>query len=385
MKYTYSIIIKRNSPTAIGEFILIPELNMRLRISQEDMNRIQDSGYQSLLQDTIRAMLEKKEARDEEIPPPRLLDNILGNYFEKDDTPELDAHDISMKLVVEFTPKRKCSCCERILPPLTKLTMLAEIAAGTVLTIGTLQMTEGFIPMSKTTGQAVAITQAVLSAIFMLWLSLSGPGMAFMKDTGATIDSTLIQFRRKLNCKKQKPTEEKPIAVRKNCAPQCNNFKLRFCQAAFVFLSLNSLWTDVTSDYQRMASLNTQMTASNESLLPAWLITAASWTMFGFNQLNDPVQMFSLLVIGLALINAYFQSKKPKEKPVYLESTTAEWIEQKHPNQIKQDENKEIRRIDISAKALQRASLLSRSAHASPKNVVAKQSDLTVSLLSKSV
>ncbi|HSW70300.1 MAG TPA: hypothetical protein VLI69_09155 [Gammaproteobacteria bacterium] len=309
MKFSLPVIVKKTAAADIGESVLIPRLGIIKTLSEADKSQIENIGLKSYLEQLLLNILKRKSIENEYIELPKVIDTFVDKFVSQESKVELNSHDLILTVEVEFEIKFTRRFFSKCLPPIMKLTILIELSAGMILSIGTLQLTEdGFIPMSEDTSKAVTITQSALSTLLNLWIALSGPGMAFIENFSASMDDTLNKM-----CSKKTITsyviEEEALSETKSCTS--SQAKIRLVQGIFLILVINNLWTNITMDYQQISLLNTRLIDDKSSLFPAWLISAAAYIAFGFNQLNDPVMLMSLLSVGFKMISSYYTKAKP--------------------------------------------------------------------------
>ncbi|HSW94414.1 MAG TPA: hypothetical protein VLJ15_08710, partial [Gammaproteobacteria bacterium] len=275
MKFSFPVIVKKTAATDRGDAILIPRLGITKTLSEAEKSQIENTGLKPYLESLLLSILAEKRRKNEYIELPKMMDGLIDKFLNKNSKIELYPHDLILTVEVEFEMSRRRRFFSTCLPPLMKLTILIEISAGMILSIGTLELTENsFIPMSAEASQAVTITQSALSTALNLWIALSGPGMAFIENFGVALDDRLNR-----TCLK-KPvtspeTEDMPGEEKPSGSTQT---KIRLVQGVFLLLVVNSLWTGVTMDYQQMTLLTTQLEDATNSLFPDWLISAAAYT-----------------------------------------------------------------------------------------------------------
>lgn len=300
MKYIFSVIIQKKTASSPGDALIIPALKVRQPLSKDDRTDIETKGLKPFLKEAILAILHYKEQNNESIKTPGLADEVLEKILKGNHATRLGMHDIELVINVDFVKKR-CHFFSTILPPLTRLTVLAEVSAGTLLSIGTLQLTEGSIfPVSKDLNQDILIAQSILSGVLGLWLGLSSAGMAFIGDIGETIDDTLFS-----GCQKT-PTERIEHVEEKKEEAQLPVWKIGTLKTIFLILVTNNLWTSAVQDYLQLTGLSERISTTTDSIIPAWLNTLAAYVAFGFNQLNDPIQIISLLILGFKMIDHWY-------------------------------------------------------------------------------
>lgn len=328
MKYAFSVVVKKDHEQTLANRLLIKEFKMSLVIAQAHQQRLQIVGIQAFISELLQAILRQKDDQQEDLISQRFLDTLLDNYLDgdfhrKDPALDLSRHDVLLKAEVVFQSKRELRCFAAFLPPLLRMTILAEIAIGTLVNVGTFQLSENFLPINRSSKQALAVTQTVLSALFSLFLAFSAPGMALMSDFGAVVDDSIKKLFDR--CRGRAPALREAAAL--EALPLALSVKIKSCQSLFCLLALNNFVTHVLQDYQQMVSLKDMILMANaEALIPAWGTIIASWLVFGLNQLNDPVQLLSLVMMGFALIRGYFSLGQMGEQGCrYVESDTSQW------------------------------------------------------------
>jgi hypothetical protein len=170
----------------------------------------------------------------------------------------------------------------------------------------------------------LAVSQTLLSALFNLFLAFSEPGMAFMGDFGTVVDGYMKKIVDR--CRGCGPVVPRVAPV--EVLPWRLSAKIKLCQSVFCLLAMNSFVTHVLQDYQQMVSLKDAILTTNDhALIPPWGTIIASWVVFGLNQLNDPIQLLSLVMLGFAWIRGYFSLGRGDEQSFrYVESDTAQWL-----------------------------------------------------------
>lgn len=301
MRYSFPVVI-RKSGAAVLDSIEVPHLKLIIPI-QSSLTKINQVGLATFIKRVILASIADKIKHDEEVEMPALVDNVLMDVLKSDPVGKLGIHDLKLNIDIEYKTN---GVFANLLPPLTRLTILAEITAGTILTIGTLQLTEGTIlPISPEDYKIISIVQSVLSSILSLWIGLSSAGMAFVGDFGATIDAYLYKLcyrpnRSSLPMPVTHPSEEKWF--------DCENFGKNAIKSIFFILVINNLLTDAIQDYLQLKLLKDKVSNSATSVFPTWVNSTAAWVEFGFNQLNDPITILSLLIMGFKMIDVWYRS-----------------------------------------------------------------------------
>jgi hypothetical protein len=198
---------------------------------------------------------------------------------------------------------------ELVLPPLTKSTIFFEVMFGAVQNLGSLQLSSGVLPVSRAANNEIAIAQTVFSTLFMLFMVYVSPGQAFMNDLGAVMDDYCINLFRRIQ---QHEIIEPAIEISAK-----TKMKVRLAQGFLILFLLNNLYTEIINDYQQTISLNDRINAQRDSIMPAWMVYICSMIEFGLNQLNDPIMLFSEMLMGFTLIDVYFRHQnKPLAKVV---------------------------------------------------------------------
>lgn len=225
---------------------------------------------------------------------------VCNEVLAKAHFPYVGLHDEWRTVTGAYQDKRQNQCCSQYLPPIIKLSFLIEIAAGTIMSIGSLQMTEGsLIPMDPTAGKITSVVQSILSTLLMLPLVFAGPGAAYMGQFGASFDN----FFKMLSCRKKKKVQQ---PENKCCTTV--NAKKALAKVAFGVLLLNYLWTDANYDYLSFKSLMAVI-ANPDSIFPSWLNTACAWISFSANQANDPAFVLSFGAMYFKLIDSMYDPK----------------------------------------------------------------------------
>lgn len=314
MKFSFPVIVKKTSATDMGESILIPRLGIIKTLTEAEKLKIKNTGLKPYLEQLLLDILKKKSQENEYIELPKIIDGLIDKFLNKNSQIELYPHDLILTVEVEFEIRAMRRFFSTCLPPLMKLTILIEISAGMILSIGTLELTEsGFIPMSADTSRAVTITQSALSTALNLWIALSGPGMAFIENFSVALDDTLNKMRSKKSATPSEAQEILAEEILNEEKPSSSVLaKIRFIQGLFLLLVINNLWTGITMDYQEMNLLTTRLEDATNSLFPDWLISISAYTEFAFNQLNDPVMLISLLSVGFKMISSYYTKASPQ-------------------------------------------------------------------------
>lgn len=301
---------------AIGYAVQIPALKMHIELTPEHINEIRENKhYDTFLEKLAIGILEKKEENEGVLPTDRMMDTVLKEFY-KDQKLAKEDFDLPYEIEVEFKSKKRCGCCARTLPCMVKILIPIEIAAGTVLTIATLQWTQG-------TDKAITITQVALSAAFILCTIFIGPGMTFMKDFGKSIDTTAQKVWQKITCRKPKsetqlvPFEAKPTVTKKF------PISLSIALISVTLLGLNNMWVGMSQDYQQFLLLSEK--AKEDTTLSPLAFTIAVWVNFILNQPNDVLQTFSSLLVLHAVIERMFTSSKPAM--IETKSVSSDWLD----------------------------------------------------------
>ncbi len=63
-------------------------------------------------------------------------------------------------------------------------------------------------------------------------------------------------------------------------------------------------------------SLNDRINSQSDSIIPAWAVYFCLMIEFGLNQLNDPVMLFSEILMVFTLTRAYFHNKYATQSQV---------------------------------------------------------------------
>jgi hypothetical protein len=327
----FKMIIKRRSmdgADAIGYAIEIPALKMHIDLTPEHIQEIKENKhYDTFLEKLAVGILEKKEEKEGLPPTDRMMDTVLKEFYKDQQLAKQD-FDLPYEIEVEFKSKKQCRCCTGSLPCLVKILIPIEIAAGTVLTIATLQWTQG-------TSKEITISQVVASAAFMLCTIFIGPGMTFMKDFGKTIDSTLHRAWHKITCRKPKAIIQSPAEEKSNAVTSFPR-TLKFVLVAVAILGLNNMWVGMSQDYQQFLLLSAK--AQEDSALSPMAFTIAVWINFILNQPNDVLQTLSSLMVLQAVIVRMFNASRPAA--IESNSLSSDWLDT--PNKETKAESKAI-------------------------------------------
>lgn len=326
----FKMIIKRNSmdgADAIGYAVQIPALRMHIDLTANDIQEIKSKKrFEPFLQKLALGILKKKDEKEEDLPSDRMMDSVLQEVYREKNLANQD-YDLSFEIDVEYQSPRQCRCCSRILPPLLKVMLPIEIAAGTVLAIASLEWTEE-------TNRAIVISQVAASSIYILCTIFIGPGMAFMKDFGTTIDTTLQSAWRKITCRK-KASEEKELQL----LTPTTRFptSLKCALGAVTILGLNNMWVGMSQDYQQFLLMSEK--AKQDTPFSPLVFTICVWVSFVLNQPNDVLQTLSSLMFLTAVLTRLFESRTPTI--IENNSSTTDWLERKN------NDSKDSHTIDI--------------------------------------
>lgn len=338
MKYTFSVIVKKDDATAVADSLIVKEFKLRLVVTQVHRQRIEAIGIEAFITELLLAILKKKDDNNEDLVSQRFLDTLLEEFLDTsfhhpEDVPGgVSRHDICLKPEVMFDSKSELRCFAAFLPSLLRFTIVAEIAVGTLVDVGTYQLSESFLPISILNKQILAVTQTVLSALFNLFLVFSQPGMAFLRDFGAMVDGYLKKIVDK--CRGRAAPDHLPVVVQR--LPPLVSAKIALSQVFCCLLALNNFVTHVLDDYQQMVALKDTIIVNNEdAVVPALGTTIASWIGFGLNQLNDPIQLLCYVMMGFAFIRGYFSLGQVNRQGVqYIESDTGRWLSADEGSQL---------------------------------------------------
>ncbi len=304
-----SVHIKRNNAHSCGDSIVIQQLNVSRDLSEEEQLAIEAIGLRPFLLKEITAVIQDKFAKNETIQAGLAIQQVINVFLPQSKTThDMGPYDLIEDITVKYNPrKNRCNFFATILPPLTQTTLLFETLFGAVQDLGSMQLSPSILPISRSASNDISIFQIVLSTVFGLGMLYISPGQAFMGDLGSKIDRKLINL---FTCRKENTPSEPAADISKAV-----KIKIRLAQAALALFVLNSLYAAVIGDYQSTVSLNDRINALDDSLIPPWAVLFCSMMEFGLNQLNDPVMLFSELLMGTTLIYAYFNNK-PKPKAI---------------------------------------------------------------------
>lgn len=329
MKYAFSVVVKKDREEALADRLIIKEFKLCVAIAPSHQQRLRVMGVQPFVNELLQAILRQKEDNHEDLISERFLDTLLDTYLEshlhhKDALLDLSKHDFLLKSEVLFQSKREWRCFAALLPPLLRVTVVAEIAIGTLIDVGTFQLSENFLPINPLSKQVLAVSQTLLSALFSLFLAFSEPGMAFMSDFGAVVDDYIKKIFDR--CRGRAAVVQRAAVL--EALPWQLSAKITSCQSLFCVLAMNSFVTHVLQDYQQMVSLKDAIVTTNDNaFVPPWGTIVASWVKFGLNQLNDPIQLLSLVMLGFAWIRGYFSLEWMGGQGVrYMDGDTAQWL-----------------------------------------------------------
>ena len=338
MKYAFSVVVKKDEAAAVPDSIIVKEFKLRLKVTHAHRQRIAAIGVEAFLTELLLAILQKKDDNREDLVSQRFLDTLLEEFLDtsfhhSDNVPGgISRHDLCLKPEVMFQSKRQLRCFAALLPPLLRFTIVAEIAVGTLVDVGTYQLSESFLPINTLSKQILAVTQTVLSALFNLFLVFSQPGMAFLRDFGAMVDGYLKKIVDK--CRGRAAPDHLPVVVQR--LPPLVSVKIALCEVFFCLLALNNFVTHVLDDYQQMVALKDTIIVNNEdAVVPALGTAIASWIGFGLNQLNDPIQLLCYMMMGFAFIRGYFSLGQVNQQGVqYIDSDTSQWLSADEESQL---------------------------------------------------
>lgn len=318
MKTSFAVVLQKNQADGLVTAITIAEFNLQLRISSQHEVRWR-AGYRPFVQALLIAILHKRERQHLPIAGQRFVDSLLASLMDRKQDGHLNPHDLPLEIEVDFQSRHHWRFFTRALPTFTGLLVVVEAVASTIVSIGTLQMTENFLPLSARANQVLTITQSVLATVFGLCLSFSSTGMAFMGDLGVTVDEALLKVWHRLTC--QHWPEEQASS---DSGSLSRRGGIWLCQLLCVLLALNYQWTDVIQDYQEISLLKNQIIALQDGLLPPVLVEVAAWVSFGANQWSDPLQLLTFVMLGFAWIRLCLM---PRQQQLYQQGETLEWLE----------------------------------------------------------
>lgn len=308
------VIIKKADADSRGDMLVNRDLSIEYPITPDDHILIGNEGLRNFIKNKIREIIDERIEKNQTIDRNSSLDQVLEVMTgQKNAATKLDKHDLEE--ILEFSVNRntkRCNIFSRVLPPLTRATIVFEIVFGTIQRIGALQLSAGILPISRDANNKLAIVQSVISAIFILILMLGGPSQTFMRDFGAAMDDFFHHwiYGKHVNSDSQSTTAETVLSTK---------IKIRLAQTLLVVFLINNLFTEVMSDYQSMISLNQRVNAQNDAIIPSWAVFICSMIEFSLNQLNDPIELISLTYIGTKIIDAYFSKKLALKSSVHIE------------------------------------------------------------------
>lgn len=310
MIFKFPVIVNKASAISLGESLEIGYLNKNLRmiLSDSERNKISAEGLELFLKKTIKSLLKEDDNKKIHIKPKKNIDHAFNIFLEtKEILIERSIHDLKIEIEVEFEPtKRRCNFFGNNIHHYGNISVILQVAAGTVLTIGSLQLTQqGIISMSRDTNTGISIAQAILAGISNLIISFTSPDLLFISNFGAAIDYACRGFFKKL-CNKCNDgniylEEESPKIIMDNC----KKIKIYSCKFLLLIAILDNIWSSSTMQYNELMLLGGSIEYS-ETLMSTQFVMISTWFSFIINQLSEPILMFSMLMFGFKLIDYIF-------------------------------------------------------------------------------
>src|SRR3990167_3660161 len=212
MNLSFAVILEQTKATVIREKIIpprvlsifIPSLQCKKTLDETDQNFLMLSGINDYIKENILDILREKEDRNENIEPPRNLDNVLKLLTDTDsnslsENNSSKKENLELKINVNFEPaKKSCHCCEKTIPYFVGTTIILEALLGTALGLFQmeyLQGDNGLIKMDQKTNIGTSIALSSLSLFYMLWQIFTSGEIIFLKDTGAMLDKKFSALR----------------------------------------------------------------------------------------------------------------------------------------------------------------------------------------------
>lgn len=320
MPSTFKVIIKRKDYFSLGEEIIIPDLGFRWRLDAMDLTQMRKVGAYHFSKNIITALLHLRDDERKPINMPKKLDSFLQSFVQEDEKEKITFNE-KLDVTVNFRSKNHCHFFERSTHFIYKFTVLAETTATTIKDIGFFVSGNSFIPMNAEIERNVSISVSLVSTVLSLWLSFSDPGTELLRDTGASLDHFFHDIWRRLTCNRyeEKDSEENYCLWK--------YVKIKIVKIFFLLLMASFIYNDINQDYQQINELKNP--EAENIRIPFWLYSAAAWTEFSFNQLNDPIEIITFVTLGLTMIQGYFSEKKLQNEPDDLEEKMSEAEEQR--------------------------------------------------------
>lgn len=316
----YRVIIRRSHATSIGEALSIPLLKSHRELSEDDKLLIEDIGLMAFAKIQIDKINLQKLEDDEDIELSSKVEEVVKVFLEKEKKFDYEKHDLPMDVLVDINYRTKvCSVCEFIIPPTIRATYFFELAFGIVVSTGSLQLMPTILPVSRDTNNSITIAQTALSTLFGLVMIYVNPTQAFTADLGSKIDNFFIHLFKK----------KKAVGLATNPLDKLTRTLIVTMTASKIFLVtmlLNNLYTTVIQDYVTTISLNDRINMQTDSIYPDWVVYLCSMIEFCLNQVNDPIDLITNVLIGFTLIDLYFRMrhKRNLEKAIVLDKVVVE-------------------------------------------------------------
>lgn len=310
------VIVKKDHADSVANQIVIPQIGLYYAITPAGQELIQQIGERKFLRDEISRLINQRIKDDENFEMSESsIKQVMTAFFGKNNlSSQLGIHDSETSVTITYKPQNKRShFFERSLQPLTRATLFFEIVFSLIQNIGSLQLFGGVLPVSREANDDIAITQAVLDALFLLLITYVGPGQTFMNDLGAIIDKFLHQCCQRKNAAQE--DEEKSEASEDELLP-ATRYKIKFTKGIITVFLINSLYTQVIRDYKTAVSLADNIAAMPDSMIPPWLVMLSAYLMYGLNQLNDPVNFISTVFMFFTLIDMYFKHQQTAQTQI---------------------------------------------------------------------
>lgn len=313
MKFNFPIVVRRNTSISLADSLHITYLNknLNLTVSDNDRQYISSNGLKSFLKKTLLIILNSDDKKNIHIKPPQLIEEAFDFILNKNKTAVIkNVHDLSLNVEIEFISKQhRFGFFEQNLYPFLKIVIFLQIGAETILTIGSLQLTQsGIFKMSNTANEVVSIIEAILAAILGLCYAYTDPGFLFARSLGVVLDDGIISIQNKCSRSSKIFLQKNNLQTKSNCLKAMGGVS-KFIVIVF---TLSNLWSYSTMDYQETMLLSNAIATTGMLFNPS-VIRAVSWTSFVLDQITDPILFFSMLLFCFNIIDFFLKEQRQNE------------------------------------------------------------------------
>ena len=301
MKFTYTVLLKKLNWQARVNAIQVPQLGIDTNLAEgspEDQ-RIELIGINLFLVEMLLDELAERAANNESLTSLREEKSGSSKALALPKNP----HDVEMKVEVDYKAPKQGRFFATYLPPMTKITVLTQMVAQTILDIGALQLTQnGLIPMGQSAQEGTAITEAILENLFMLGILYYGPAMEYLLNFSEFLDVSATKIKPYFT------REEKESGPVKHPKTRMN-YVATGIKSSVVLLVLNEFWSQACFAFQEISLLKDKIAASPNIQLPESILTPAAWIVLSLSLLNNPVIVFSFMMFIFHKLDAYMPAQ----------------------------------------------------------------------------